>query len=104
MLAAILNTFANCFKIPELKSRIFFTLLVLAICRLVAVIPVPGLDGAALAEFFEQNASRRAGSAGHVQHVHRRRAGALRGRRPGHHALHQRHDHHPVADRGHSAT
>ena len=33
---------ANCFKIPELKSRILFTLLVLAICRLVAVVRIPG--------------------------------------------------------------
>src|SRR5216683_1105890 len=39
MLAAIANTFSNCFKIPELKSRILFTLMVLAICRLGAVIP-----------------------------------------------------------------
>ena len=30
MIAAIANTFSNCFKIPELKSRIFFTLVVLA--------------------------------------------------------------------------
>jgi len=29
MLASIFNTFANCFKIPELKSRILFTMLVL---------------------------------------------------------------------------
>ncbi|HPC59249.1 MAG TPA: preprotein translocase subunit SecY [Verrucomicrobiota bacterium] len=55
MLAAIANTFSNCFKIPELKSRILFTLMVLAICRLEAVITVPGLNGAALAEFFRQN-------------------------------------------------
>ena len=55
MLAAIANTFSNCFKIPELKSRIIFTLMVLAICRLEAVITVPGLNGAALAEFFRQN-------------------------------------------------
>ncbi|MBI5384967.1 MAG: preprotein translocase subunit SecY [Verrucomicrobia bacterium] len=59
MLANIFNTFANCFKIPELKSRIIFTLVVLGICRLVSMIPVPGLDGAALAEHFAK-----AGSAG----------------------------------------
>ena len=45
MLAAISNTFSNCFKIPELKSRILFTLVVLAICRLEAVVRIPGLDG-----------------------------------------------------------
>jgi len=54
MLGNIASTIANCFKIPELKSRIFFTLVVLAICRLVAMIPIPGLDGQALAEYFKQ--------------------------------------------------
>jgi len=55
MLAAIANTFSNCFKIPELKSRIIFTLLMLAICRLEAVVRIPGLNGAALADFFARN-------------------------------------------------
>src|SRR5437764_11596553 len=54
MLAAIANTFSNCFKIPELKSRIIFTLVVLAICRLEAVVRIPGLDGTVLANFFAQ--------------------------------------------------
>src|SRR5215203_4434723 len=57
MLAAIANTFSNCFKIPELKSRILFTLMVLAICRLEAVVRIPGLDGTALAKFFAEHAS-----------------------------------------------
>src|SRR6266850_1926868 len=56
MLAAIAETFRNCFKIPELKSRILFTLLVLAVCRLEAVVRVPGLNGGALAAFFESHA------------------------------------------------
>jgi preprotein translocase subunit SecY len=58
MLAAIANTFSNCFKIPELKSRILFTLLLLAICRLEAWIHVPGLNGAVLAEFFRTHAQQ----------------------------------------------
>jgi len=61
MLASIFNTFANCFKIPELKSRIFFTLIVLGMCRVVAYIPIPGLDGGALSAFFEREASRSGG-------------------------------------------
>lgn len=61
MLANIANTFANCFKIPELKSRIVFTLVVLAICRVAAMIPIPGLNGAALADFFEKNAAKDGG-------------------------------------------
>jgi preprotein translocase subunit SecY len=53
MLASIFNTFVNCFKIPELKSRIFFTMLMLAICRLAAWVVIPGLDGAALKTYFD---------------------------------------------------
>jgi preprotein translocase subunit SecY len=58
MFGTIANTFSNCFKIPELKSRILFTLLLLAICRLVAWVPIPGLDGAALRQFADANASQ----------------------------------------------
>ncbi len=58
MLKNIADTFSNCFKIPELKSRIFFTLLVLAICRVVAWVPVPGLDGSALKAWFDANAQQ----------------------------------------------
>src|SRR5882672_216260 len=61
MLAAIANTFSNCFKIPELKSRILFTLIVLAICRLAAFVRIPGLNGEALTAFF---ASQRGGASG----------------------------------------
>src|SRR6267378_6873801 len=58
MFRAIANTFANCFKIPELKSRIVFTLLLLAICRVVAWVPVPGLDASALKAYFDANANQ----------------------------------------------
>jgi preprotein translocase subunit SecY len=54
MFRNLLNTFANCFKIPELKSRILFTLGLLAVCRLLAVIRIPGLNGDALSAFFAQ--------------------------------------------------
>jgi len=58
MLKNIFNTFSNCFKIPELKSRIIFTLVVLAICRLEAFIHIPGLDSARLAAFFKTQSDR----------------------------------------------
>src|SRR5215472_15947022 len=64
MLAAIANTFSNCFKIPELKSRILFTLVVLAICRLAAVVRIPGLDGAVLSSFFETHSGGTGGMLG----------------------------------------
>jgi preprotein translocase subunit SecY len=58
MFSSILNTLNNCLKIPELKSRIGFTVLVLAICRLTSLVPVPGLDGAALAQYFDSGAGK----------------------------------------------
>lgn len=41
-------------QIPELKSRILFTLAMLIVYRLGAHIPVPGIDGGVLAQFFSQ--------------------------------------------------
>ena len=46
--------FRNCFKIPELRERIIFTLLVLGVCRLIAWVPIPGLDGVALQGYFDE--------------------------------------------------
>jgi len=52
MFRSIASTLGNCFKIPELKSRILFTAGLLAVCRLLAVIRIPGLNGEALSQFF----------------------------------------------------
>ncbi len=48
------TTLGNCFTIPELRSRLFFTMVLLAVTRLVAIIPVPGLDGEILANAFQE--------------------------------------------------
>jgi preprotein translocase subunit SecY len=50
----MITGFRNCFKIPELKERIIFTLLVLGVCRLIAWVPIPGLDGVELQGYFDQ--------------------------------------------------
>lgn len=42
-------------NIPELRKRIFFTILMLAIYRMGVQIPTPGINGEALTEFFQQN-------------------------------------------------
>ncbi len=42
----------NIFKVPELKRRVLFTLGILAVYRLGAHIPTPGIDSAALVEIF----------------------------------------------------
>jgi preprotein translocase subunit SecY len=46
-----LASFQNVFKIAELKSRLLFTLALLAVYRIGAHIPTPGIDGTALSEF-----------------------------------------------------
>jgi preprotein translocase subunit SecY len=46
-----ISSFQNIFKIPELKSRIFLTLALLAVYRVGAHIPTPGIDGIELSKF-----------------------------------------------------
>ncbi|MFH1944325.1 MAG: preprotein translocase subunit SecY [Acidobacteriota bacterium] len=50
----MLNSIRNIFSIPDLRKRVIFTLLLLAVYRIGAQIPNPGISGAALAEFWEQ--------------------------------------------------
>jgi len=50
----MIDTFQNIFKIPELRKRILFTLGILVIFRIGCHIPTPGVDAAALGEFFRQ--------------------------------------------------
>ncbi len=64
MFRSIFNTFGNCVKIPELKSRILFTLGVLAVCRLIAWIRIPGLDGNALHNYFATHSQSGGGMLG----------------------------------------
>lgn len=55
MFRSIFQTFANCFKIPELKSRILFTLALLAAARVLAYIPIPGVDAGAFSAWANQH-------------------------------------------------
>lgn len=48
----MLSAFANCFKIPELRQRIIFTLCVVVVVRIGAAIPCPGINTEILARFF----------------------------------------------------
>ena len=43
----------NVFKIPELRKRILYTFGLLAVYRVGAFIPTPGIDGQALTRYFE---------------------------------------------------
>jgi len=53
----MLEKFLNIFRIKDLRNRIGFTLGMLAVYRLGAHIPTPGIDTTKLAEFFNQNSS-----------------------------------------------
>ncbi|OGD37233.1 MAG: preprotein translocase subunit SecY [Candidatus Aminicenantes bacterium RBG_19FT_COMBO_58_17] len=49
----MLDSIRNIFSIPELRKRVLFTLLLLAIYRIGAQIPNPGISADALAEFWQ---------------------------------------------------
>lgn len=48
----MLQALQRVFSIPELKSKILFTLLLLAACRIGSFIPVPGINGEIAVSFF----------------------------------------------------
>ena len=50
--------FSNVFRIPELRKKIFITLGLVAVCRLVSQIPTPGVDWKALQQVISDFASR----------------------------------------------
>jgi len=56
------NALVNAFKIPDLKKRLIITGALLAIYRVGCYIPTPGIDGAALAEFFTRIAKTQGGT------------------------------------------
>ena len=49
------KTLANAWRIPELRKKLIFTMMILLIYRICSVIPVPFVDTAAMAAFFEQD-------------------------------------------------
>jgi len=49
----MLDSIRNIFSIPELRKRVIFTLLLLAVYRVGAQIPNPGISASALAEFWQ---------------------------------------------------
>jgi preprotein translocase subunit SecY len=51
----MLEKLANIFRIPDLRKRVLFTLAMLAVYRLGAHIPTPGVNTKLLSQFFDQN-------------------------------------------------
>ena len=52
----LLNAAIEAFKLPDLRSKILFTLGMLVVFRFVAHVPVPGVDTQALSQAFQQQA------------------------------------------------
>ena len=61
MFSHFLKGFSNCFKVPELRQKILFTLGILAVYRLGCFIPTPGINGVALNEFFQKMSNANGG-------------------------------------------
>src|SRR5579884_1195874 len=47
--------FANIFRIPDLRKRIFFTLALLAVYRIGGHIPIPGINSDMFSQYIQQN-------------------------------------------------
>jgi preprotein translocase subunit SecY len=56
------SAFTNSMKIPELRSRILYTLALLFVARVAAVIPLPGVDPKPLQQFFADQTASGAGT------------------------------------------
>ncbi|HEY4492078.1 MAG TPA: preprotein translocase subunit SecY, partial [Acidobacteriota bacterium] len=53
-MALVADSVKNMMSIPDLRKRIFYTLVLLAVYRVGAVIPTPGVNAVAMEEFFRQ--------------------------------------------------
>lgn len=53
---------ANIFKIPDVRKKVLFTLLIIFIYRVGAHVPTPGIDGNALNQFFQRVSGATGGS------------------------------------------
>jgi preprotein translocase subunit SecY len=56
------SALVNSFKIPDLKKRLIVTGALIAIYRIGCYVPTPGIDGTALAEFFNRLAKTQGGT------------------------------------------
>lgn len=58
----MLSALVNSFKIPDLKRRLIITALLITVYRIGCYVPTPGIDGTALAEFFNRLAKHQGGT------------------------------------------
>jgi len=58
------SAFINSLKITELRQRILFTFGLIFVCRVISIVPLPGVDPAGIRNFFEQSNSAQSGLLG----------------------------------------
>ncbi|MCG8430289.1 MAG: preprotein translocase subunit SecY, partial [Candidatus Omnitrophica bacterium] len=58
----MISALVNAFKIPDLKRRLLITAGLISIYRIGCYVPTPGIDGAALAEFFTKVSQTQGGA------------------------------------------
>jgi len=58
----MISAFTNTFKIPELRSRVMFTLLLLVVVRIGAVVSCPGINASVLQAWFAAQGTQAGGS------------------------------------------
>ncbi|MBM3245804.1 MAG: preprotein translocase subunit SecY [Candidatus Omnitrophica bacterium] len=58
----MLSALTNSFRIPDLKRRLLVTIALLAVYRIGCYVPTPGIDGAALTEFFSRLSKTQGGT------------------------------------------
>lgn len=61
MISQFFKALTTCFKIEDLRKKVLFTLFIIAVYRIGCFIPTPGINGAALARFFEKMAETTGG-------------------------------------------
>ena len=67
----------NVTKIPELRKRIMFTIMMLGLYRIFIFIPVPGINGVALRALLSSTGADKTGT-GDARPLNRRRTGNWR--------------------------
>ena len=55
----MLSWLANAWRVPELRRRVLFTALILALYRLGSWMPAPGVDSQAIKDYFGEPGRRR---------------------------------------------
>ena len=100
----MLAAFANAFRTPDLRKKIFFTLTILAVFRLGSTMPTPNVNVKQVSFCLKQaTTGDQQGLYSLINLFSGGRLAAPDDLRPGHHALHHG-EHHPATAHGRDPT